>query len=770
MQDEASYPFGDTVWQYRKAGWTGAQPVGRRPAEKAPPFKGFTGWTGVDPSGADVQSWLDEGRGALNIGLHLPAGVFVLDQDVYGEKTGDVALKALQATLSPLPRTWTSTARGATSGSRQFFYRATLPPGRVWMDHPVPAVDALHVGHRYAVVWPSVHPLGMTYHWYDPDGELYEGVPALEELAELPADHVLAYSKEGQPLEGSGSSYEEATAVIEKMRHAPACPRVTRTLREELDRINSAASESLHAPGPLYKLVSYGLEGHAGVREALSEHQAAYVSARVAHRGDAAGSAGADWWRQVCGAVGKKLVANGGEVRGTCGCSSIPDTSSSSSSTPDTSSSSSSTPDTSSSRVLEGSVFAAPSDHLFDGPPIPPRTEVIAAQTPSDTPLDAVQALLGEMLSFDQMCEQPAPRYLIKTLLNLDSECWIIGEPGCRKSFVTLDMCAHVALGKDWQGLKVTQGVVVMIVAEGAGGMSTRVKAWRQEYGHVPGNMLYVLPRPVQAADKAAWKVLTDVCVRVGAALVVVDTQARVTVGLEENSATEMGHYIDAVTSIRQATAGCVLTVHHTGRNGGDARGSSAIDGAQGTELKVLKGAGLTGTLRVEKQKDMQEAGDLQLTFRVVTVGVDEDGDNITSLVLAPARTGFDLAEGQEAEVEQVVRIAEPQKWTYDVTTPAAKIQRRILQVMAQIAATDLGRSEDKIKRTVAEAWYGGKVSTTEGALSNTKWNATWPAVAALPLPEGVGIPGDTIVIRANGANWRLHPDFVDHYSLSDLE
>ena len=31
----------------------------------------------------------------------------------------------------------------------------------------------------------------------------------------------------------------------------------------------------------------------------------------------------------------------------------------------------------------------------------------------------------------------------------------------------------------------------------------------------------------------------------------------------------------------------CVLTVHHTGRSGGDARGSSAIDGAQTTELKV---------------------------------------------------------------------------------------------------------------------------------------------------------------------------------------
>src|SRR6185369_12613717 len=139
------------------------------------------------------------------------------------------------------------------------------------------------------------------------------------------------------------------------------------------------------------------------------------------------------------------------------------------------------------------------------------------------------------------------------------------------------------ANGREWQGLKVTQASVVMIVAEGAGGMSNRVKAWEQEHGPM-GDDVRLLPRPVQAKDLKAWMVLVEACRRLQPGMVVIDTQARVTVGLEENSATEIGIYVEAVRATREATGACVLTVHHTGRKGGDARGSSAIDGAQHTE------------------------------------------------------------------------------------------------------------------------------------------------------------------------------------------
>ncbi len=263
------------------------------------------------------------------------------------------------------------------------------------------------------------------------------------------------------------------------------------------------------------------------------------------------------------------------------------------------------------------------------------------APGPSD---DAVAALLAEMRSPDDMATATPPPYLLHTLLTMDSEAWIIGAPGSKKSFVALDIAASVVTGRTWQGMKTRRGKVVVIVAEGSGGLGLRLRAWQKRYGDI-GKDMFVLPRPVQAKDEAAWAVLVEACRRIEPVLVIMDTQARVTVGLDENSAQEMGVYIHAVGAMRQATGACVLTVHHTGRNGADARGSSAIDGAQGTELKIVT-EGLRTILKTEKQKDLAEKPDVELRFEVVDLGVDEEGDPLSSLVLMPPGDAFDAASG----------------------------------------------------------------------------------------------------------------------------
>lgn len=313
-------PYADAAWLYRKAGWQGVIPIGRRPAEKSPPPTGFTGYAGVDPSGPDVQTWIDGPEGAYNIGLHLPDDIYVLDVD---ERNGGVAaLAELAARIGrPLPKTVTSTAHGPASGNRHYFFRATLPAGRVWRDHPGSGLDSLHVGHRYAVVWPSAHPKGGTYAWYV-GTEPWE-IPAPGDLAELDAEWVEACSQPGEPLEGVAASDSETLDVIRHFRVAEdghACLRVRRLLAEELFRMAGAEQKALHAPGPLYALTSYGIEGHAGVAAALSQHQAAHVDARVRLRGEGQSGASAEWWRMVRGAVGKRLVVSEGAITGMCGC------------------------------------------------------------------------------------------------------------------------------------------------------------------------------------------------------------------------------------------------------------------------------------------------------------------------------------------------------------------------------------------------------------------------------------------------------------------
>lgn len=395
-------------------------------------------------------------------------------------------------------------------------------------------------------------------------------------------------------------------------------------------------------------------------------------------------------------------------------------------------------------------------------PATPQTVEEVQALAAAAGDPDPVDVMLAELLDFDQVSEIPPPRYLIHGLLQFDSESWIIGAPGSKKSFVALDMAARVARGeREWQGRRINPADVVMIVAEGAGGMGKRAKAWRKRFGEVNG--LKVLPRPVQSTAKVngervispEWRVLIEACGRLADAaagrdrgmLVVIDTQARVTVGHNENAAEDAGQYVEAVRRMKERTRACVLTIHHTGRAGADARGSNAIDGAQTTELKVdSKPKTLTGKLIVEKQKDIEEIESVQLGFEVIDLGQDLDGDPVNSLVLAePGSVAFkaawsDAEAGQQSEAPIRDRNTVEQ-WIRDRTDPRAEIQRWIVQVLVDTAET-LGLTQSDVRGIVAEK-LDRKVETST-------FKRAWQTITE------DGGPWEGIVVRAGGERWTV--------------
>jgi hypothetical protein len=257
-----------------------------------------------------------------------------------------------------------------------------------------------------------------------------------------------------------------------------------------------------------------------------------------------------------------------------------------------------------------------------------------AASTPPEP--SAIDALDAEFLSPDQVVDRPPPTPLILDWLDLDSLAWLIGKPGSYKSFLVLDWAAHVGAGLPWRGHRVQQGEVDYIVAEGVTGMSLRVRAWQDAHGPMKG--VRFLPRPVQASGPE-WAVLVEVERRHAPKLIILDTQARVTVGMDENDNTEMGKFIHRAEELRAATGACVLIVHHIGRNGEDARGASALDGAQSTEIKLSRSVDgpLKAVIEQDKQKDMAEAEPVEVELAKVELGRDPvTGRELSSLVLAP--------------------------------------------------------------------------------------------------------------------------------------
>ncbi|SCG38155.1 AAA family ATPase [Micromonospora zamorensis] len=226
--------------------------------------------------------------------------------------------------------------------------------------------------------------------------------------------------------------------------------------------------------------------------------------------------------------------------------------------------------------------------------------------------LPAVDMLRAALVDSDGLDDIPDPVPLIgNDILFIDSINWMVGKPGHGKSFAAIDMAGCVATGSPWQGYPVRPGRVLYLIAEGVRGVKKRVRAWEAAMGRSMEDIDF-LPIAVQSTNATMWDGLVALAAERQYALIVLDTQSRITVGVEENSNTEMGRFVDQAEKLRKASAACVLIVHHIGRNGDTGRGATVLDGALSTIIKVSKDGELV-KLECTKNKDAEEWDDLTL-------------------------------------------------------------------------------------------------------------------------------------------------------------
>lgn len=255
------------------------------------------------------------------------------------------------------------------------------------------------------------------------------------------------------------------------------------------------------------------------------------------------------------------------------------------------------------------------SDHLDAGMELGALVPVEASVAPVAPPApgDHILSLLVLSAGLDDL---PEPVYAVRGVLQLDSLAWLVGRPGHGKSFVALDLAGCVGTGEIWQGHPTLPGVVLYVVAEGLHGVKLRVRAWEAAMSREMSGV-HFLPLPV-GVTSGAWRDLCAAANRIGAQMVILDTQARMTVAMEENSAKDMGLYVHALEELRAATGATVLSVHHEGVGGERMRGSTALDGAATTILRAVKEEDIIN-LQMIKQKDAAPLDDLAL--RLVPFG-----------------------------------------------------------------------------------------------------------------------------------------------------
>lgn len=257
-------------------------------------------------------------------------------------------------------------------------------------------------------------------------------------------------------------------------------------------------------------------------------------------------------------------------------------------------------------------------------------------------------------LRLDQLREvAQAVRWTVKHVIPAASVGMLFGGSGTFKSFIALDAGLHVAHGLPWMGRITKQAPVVYIAAEGGAGLWTRIHAWHKARGLKWSDApIYVVPAALDLTQDA-WRVV-DAAQAVGVcpAMVIIDTLSQTYSG-EENSANEMAAYLRELgTRFRDLWQCSVVLVHHTGHQATERpRGSSAIRSNIDFLLGVFRDEKeMLATVTSVKQKDGELMSDAAFSLGVVDVGLDDDGDKITSLVARHLSTAEEVEQARLAE------------------------------------------------------------------------------------------------------------------------
>ncbi|MBX3527824.1 MAG: AAA family ATPase [Rhodoblastus sp.] len=262
--------------------------------------------------------------------------------------------------------------------------------------------------------------------------------------------------------------------------------------------------------------------------------------------------------------------------------------------------------------------------------------------------------------------------WLIKGLIPRNGVGLHFGSSQAFKTFVGLDIGLHVAMGRDWAGRRVTQASVVYIAAEAAAGVRKRITGWKRSNRDAPSGLPFHLiagaPNLGVGADDLQTLIACIEAANVRPGLIKLDTVSKMYGGGDENGA-GMLQLLANMESLSAYFGAFVMGVHHVGLN--DERRERGHSSAQGaTDVRILSqrapGA-MSTTLTIEKMKDEESGGAIRVDLARVVIGHDEDGDEISTLVVTEASSGAPAA----AAPPPARAIPKQQRLLMDVLTAA---------------------------------------------------------------------------------------------------
>lgn len=296
------YGYAAAAPLYHAAGWMQVIPLPE--GRKTPPPAGFTGRSRKPVTDEQMQLW-SQSDPTANTGIVIPEGVLVLDIDAeQGHQVkadGAKGISELSQELGALPATWSSTSHGIDSPARHLFYK--VPEGLAWKGGAIEGVDILQPGHRYSVVWPSIHPSGEMYCWYTPSGSTTSQIPHISDLATLPWKWVdyLRKPEHTTPKPAFNTLISHETGTYDTRM----CKAINTFLNKTLSNPASKGSRHDTTLQAVWALVNFAQEGHRGALDAINQLKPRFIAEIAPDRPGKEREAAREWAAILSGAMEK---------------------------------------------------------------------------------------------------------------------------------------------------------------------------------------------------------------------------------------------------------------------------------------------------------------------------------------------------------------------------------------------------------------------------------------------------------------------------------
>ncbi len=359
---------------------------------------------------------------------------------------------------------------------------------------------------------------------------------------------------------------------------------------------------------------------------------------------------------------------------------------------------------------------------------------VAAAQIEASPAMQTAPGMFGRLhvLSMGDIIEAAPRDYLLKGIMSPGELSMWWGAPKCGKSFLLLHVSYAIAQRRaDVLGRRVRGCPVLYVAAEGAPGLARRVQALRDRFGDAPD--FYLIAQPVDLlhpfGDVAS---IIAAAKAIGAGLIVLDTFNRALAGGDENHPQDMGAMVLHIGEIMRGTGAHLAIVHHGAANSNKPRGHTSLIGAADAVVEVVKADDGARTATLTMAKDDADGLAMGFRLRVVEMGIDQDGDQITTIVVdeadeqatPAARSALNDAERKALGFLSDLILAEgrplPIGSTFPVGLPGVPEDRW----RAECDTRRLSKSEKKASRTAAfrRAYEGLEAKAIVAARDELVW------------------------------------------------